>query len=189
MGTHPIFESDFDCLTVKNDNKKFGMSFFKNTSSISTRELAEKCEKQEAQLKKTQTRLANVVAAYKTLQEEKKTLEEILAVSAPVPSEEKKEEIEKSEEEKEDRSENSEENEKEEDSEKNENKTENKEDSTEARLAKLTASLATMSAERAKMQNTFQNDRKKMKQDFDLETTKLKSERDEYLKSRDQSES
>merc|ERR1712088_932788 len=107
------------------------MSFFKNTSSISTRELAEKCEKQEAQLKKTQTRLANLVAAYKTLQEEKKTLEEILAASAPVPSEEKKEEIEKNEE-KEDRTENSEKNEKEEDSEKNENKTENKEDSTEA---------------------------------------------------------
>ena len=44
------------------------MSFFKGGNSISTRELAEKCELQEAQLKKTKTRLANLVAAYKTLQ-------------------------------------------------------------------------------------------------------------------------
>jgi hypothetical protein len=44
------------------------MSFFKGGNSISTRELAEKCELQEAQLKKTKTRLANLVAAYRTLQ-------------------------------------------------------------------------------------------------------------------------
>lgn len=43
------------------------MSFFKG-GNISTRELAEKCELQEAQLKKTKTRLANLVAAYRTLQ-------------------------------------------------------------------------------------------------------------------------
>ena len=37
------------------------MSFFKAGNNISTRELAEKCEKQEAQLKKTQVILLKIV--------------------------------------------------------------------------------------------------------------------------------
>ena len=59
---------------------------------------------------------------------------------------------------------------------------------SENRIAKLTASLATMSQERAKMQQTFQNDRKKMKNDFDQEILSVQTERDSLKKERNQFE-
>ena len=43
-----------------------------------------------------------------------------------------------------------------------------------------------MSQERAKMQQTFQNDRKKMKNDFDQEILKVQNERDKFEKQKNQ---
>merc|ERR1712127_493394 len=119
-------------------------------------ELAEKCELQEAQLKKTKTRLANLVAAYKTLQDEKNTLQESLAALASSSEPQSSEISDKNE-----ASENGE----------NEESLDQKDapDSSsadQAKIARLTSSLAQMSTERTKMQETFRNDRKKMKQEF-----------------------
>ncbi|CBY32709.1 unnamed protein product [Oikopleura dioica] len=140
------------------------MSFFKGGNSISTRELAEKCELQEGQLKKTKTRLANLVAAYKTLQDEKNTLQESLAAlaSSSYPSK-----FEKSDEH--EASENGEES-------SNQNDAPDSSSADQAKIARLTSSLAQMSTERTKMQETFQNDRKKMKQEFEERLSKLEKE-------------
>ncbi|CAG5104669.1 Oidioi.mRNA.OKI2018_I69.chr1.g1437.t1.cds [Oikopleura dioica] len=152
------------------------MSFFKGGNSISTRELAEKCELQEAQLKKTKTRLANLVAAYKTLQDEKNTLEESLAALASSPEPAKSETDPESTENGESK-----------DSSENESQSDSS-SADQAKIARLTSSLAQMSAERTKMQETFQNDRKKMKQEFEERFSKLEkdhetavSERKRYL--------
>jgi len=48
---------------------------FLNKSNVSTREVVEELEKTKHKLQKSQTRLINLSAAYKALQEEKKTLE------------------------------------------------------------------------------------------------------------------
>lgn len=138
------------------------MSFFKAGNQISTRELAEKCEKQEAQLIKTKTRLANLVAAYRSLQDEKTTLEESLAALAG-SSEPSVKPVSDSE-----NGENS--------SEDNPSEVSHLENE---KIARLTSSLAQMSAERAKMQETFQSDRKKMRQEFEEKISTLKNDYNE----------
>lgn len=163
------------------------MSFFSG-GNISTRELAEKCERQETQLKKTQTRLTNLVAAYKAVIEEKKTLEESLAAITEVNTETEENEnstsiISKNPETDENGYEKMVGENGEKITEKAETTVSKQEDS---RLAKLTASLAAMSSERSKMQNTFQADRKKMKNDFDQELSKITSDRDHQKIERDQ---
>ena len=55
-------------------NRNVNMNFL-NKSNVSTREVVEELEKTKQKLQKSQTRLINLSAAYKALQEEKKTLE------------------------------------------------------------------------------------------------------------------
>ena len=55
-------------------NRNVNMNFL-NKSNVSTREVVEELEKTKHKLQKSQTRLINLSAAYKALQEEKKTLE------------------------------------------------------------------------------------------------------------------
>lgn len=115
-----------------------------------------------------------MVAAYKAVIEEKKTLEESLAAITEVNTETEENEnstsiISKNPETDENGYEKMVGENGEKITEKAETTVSKQEDS---RLAKLTASLAAMSSERSKMQNTFQADRKKMKNDFDQELSK-----------------
>ena len=61
-------------LNFSGQNRNVNMNFL-NKSNVSTREVVEELEKTKHKLQKSQTRLINLSAAYKALQEEKKTLE------------------------------------------------------------------------------------------------------------------
>ena len=96
------------------------------------------------------TRLANLLAAYKALEKEKKTLEESLAAIVPVDERDEGNVNDEQNDEHESDAESSERNGS------GEGQDESGKGKEDVRLARLTASLAAMSQERATMQNTFQ---------------------------------
>jgi len=132
-------------------------SFLSNLASgTSTREVVEELEQTKKKLEKSQVRLTKLSGAYRALHEEKKTLEAtITAITSPSESTSTT-----------GTAENAESNEAS-DAEPANDHTGN------PKIAQLTAALAQMSAERAKMQETFQLDRKKLKIELEAEVGRL----------------
>lgn len=130
---------------------------FLSSSNVSTREVVEELEKTKHSLQKSQNRLRNLSAAYKALEKEKKTLETTIAAISGGTNENEDENPDQPSEE----------------AENNENN---------PKVAQLTAALAQMSNERAKMQETFQSDRKRIKAELEENISKLTSEVDHLQK-------
>ena len=133
-------------------------SFLSNLASgTSTREVVEELEQTKKKLEKSQVRLTKLSGAYRALHEEKKTLEAtITAITSPSESTSTT-----------GTAKNNAESNEASDAEPANDHTGN------PKIAQLTAALAQMSAERAKMQETFQLDRKKLKIELEAEVGRL----------------